>query len=81
MHRLRFQRELVCALLLGHTLLALADRADQHDATATRLANDLKDRIKAQLRAGRFDSNALSDELKQNYIRVSAVLGSRLRNL
>ena len=61
-------------MLLAHALLAVARRDGDHDATAERLAMDLKDHIKAQLHAGEFDSNVLSDKLKNSYARVSCIV-------
>lgn len=75
---LRFRNGLACLLLLAHASLVLADRAAQHEDTAARLTADLQEHIKAQLRAGEFNSNALSDQLKQSYLRVSVIFGHEL---
>jgi len=64
---------IVCTLLLVHVLMAVARRDEDDDATAERLAMDLKDHIKAQLQAGKFDSNVLSDKLKNDYSTVSCI--------
>jgi len=59
----------VFALAVVVQCAAAASSLD-HDATAEQLSLDLKDHIKAQLRSGTFNSEILSNQLKQGYVKL-----------